>query len=152
MEESRAYIIEKLNDLRLNTSSDFSAFACLNKNTYMIHWNFVSGNLNERYKHMQGRPGKGLAGFVIRADRPIVLDDSLPDIQTKRLEYPIMLAEKLHAAVAVPVKVNGKTEGVLLVGSRIPRIYSEEDIKFVANVAFTIALEPKQSNHHKYSI
>ncbi|MFC4323409.1 GAF domain-containing protein [Litchfieldia salsa] len=138
MEQLNVYINEQLNEIRHKTSSDFSALACLYKESFAIQWTYVSGNHNERYKSMQGRPGKGLAGLVIRADRLMILDDSVLDLQTKRLEYPIMLAENLQAAVAVPVKFNGQTRGVLLTGSRTRKIYTEQDINWILQMASKI--------------
>ncbi|WP_078543786.1 GAF domain-containing protein [Litchfieldia alkalitelluris] len=145
MEKSIVYINELLNEIRFKTSSDFSAFACLNKDSFIIQWKFVSGNLNNRYKKMQGRPGKGLAGLAIRADRTMVLDSSIADIASRRLQYPIMLAENLQAAVAVPVRNAGITTGVLLVGSRYNKTYTVAEIQVITEFAGSIGLLPQTS-------
>ncbi|MBD8070575.1 GAF domain-containing protein [Bacillus sp. PS06] len=135
MEKLNVDILEQLNEIRLKTSSDFSAVAYLYKESLMIHWAFASGNLNERYKSMQSRPGKGVAGLVIRADRAMILDDSVPNLHVKRLEDPMMCAENLLAAVGVPVKTLGRTNGVLFVGSREQKTYTEQDIEMMNELA-----------------
>jgi nitrogen regulatory protein A len=135
MECSIVEINKQLDQLRARTASDFSAFASIDKETHLITWRYASGNRNERYKHMHGKPGKGLAGLAVRSDRVITLDQSISDYARKRLDYPIMLAENLQSAVAVPVKDNGETYGVLLTGSRILRHYSQDDLKIIEDIS-----------------
>ena len=138
MECSIVEINNQLDQLRAQTTSDFSAFACIDKETHLITWKYASGNQNERYKHMHGKPGKGLAGLAIRSDRMITLDQSISDYARKRLDYPIMLAENLQSAVAVPVKANGETYGVLLTGSRTLRQYSQDDLKIILDISVKV--------------
>jgi nitrogen regulatory protein A len=139
MESPLVEMTKQLNQLRSLTDSDFSAFATISKNDQLISWKYASGNRNERYKHMQGKPGKGLAGLAVRADRVMILDVSNPDYARKRLEYPIMLAENLQSAVAVPVKDNEITCGVLLTGSRTLRKYSQDEVKMIQEISLKIA-------------
>jgi len=144
MEQIKIEIIKQLDNVRNETTSDFSAFATLRQNDQIIQWNYVSGNTNNRYKNMIGRPGKGLAGFVIRADRAMVIDESTPNYLQKRLDYPIMLAENLQAAVAVPVKADNKTVGVLVIGSRTAKTYTSRELKNIDVTAEALA-----SAYHK---
>lgn len=129
----------QLNALCTATSSDFSAFAQVNEHNYEIHWKYVYGNQNKRYKQMIGKPGKGLSGSVVRFGRNIIIDQNTPDVALRRLEYPIMLAENLQSALAVPVKSYNQILGILLIGSRSPKEYSEEQISFVGRKAEEIS-------------
>ena len=53
----------------------------------------------------------------------------------KPLEYPIMLAEKLITAFAVPIHFNGLPKGVLLVGKRTNQSFSQNEQMTVLKAA-----------------
>ena len=128
-------IKHKLNTLCTGTSSDFVAFAQVNERNQSIHWNYVVGNRNQRYKQMVGKSGKGLSGTVLRFGRIIVVDLNTPDYEKTRLEYPIMLAENLYSAIAVPVYFKDKIDGILLVASRSLKAYTPNQIKDISVAA-----------------
>ncbi|MFS0862892.1 GAF domain-containing protein [Fredinandcohnia sp. 179-A 10B2 NHS] len=131
---------QKLYDICTSTSSDFSAFADVNQQNQAIHWKYAHGNINERYKHMVGKPGKGLSGSVVRFGTSIIVDSGTPGFEKLRMQYPIMLAENLYAAVAVPVYFKGNINGILLVGSRTSKKYTMEQINQIKAAAddFTV--------------
>nr|WP_275695486.1 GAF domain-containing protein [Fredinandcohnia sp. SECRCQ15] len=128
-------IEQQLKKLIATTSSDFSALACIKELDHTIHWKYATGNSNERFRHMVGKPGKGIAGSVFRFGREIVLDQDTVGYDKIRLGYPIMLAENLLAAIAVPLFANGKIRGVLVTGSRSIRKYTVEEINQVKETA-----------------
>ena len=139
MENVQSYIEVELECLRDLTTSDFSAMAFMESGEYRIRWKYASGNGNERYKQITLKPGSGLAGIVIRIGRPVMLDMNVPDAQSMRYEYPIMLTEHLEAVVAVPFMFD-ETQGVLLVGSRSMRTYSVHEIELIVSTAERLAL------------
>lgn len=117
---------------------DFVGFAFQNSNGPEIRWHIAAGNLNEKYKLITLRYGKGIAGRVISTGRPITITDFPNDVVGKALENPIMLAEKLIFSFAVPVTCKGISKGVLLVGQRSSKRLSELDKKSVQKTAWTI--------------
>ncbi|MFT4415929.1 GAF domain-containing protein [Fredinandcohnia humi] len=135
MEAIKIQIEHQLHEICTITSSDFSALAKLQQRTQDIYWEYAFGNRNERYKHMVGKPGKGLAGSVIRLGTTMIVDQDSPGFEQLRLQSPIMLAENLQSAVAVPVQCKGKISGILLVGSRFRKKYSIEQINQIKTVA-----------------
>ncbi len=135
MDTIQVDIEQKLHDLCTNTSSDFSAIAHVDQGNQTIRWEYAHGFTNNRYKNMVIRSGKGLSGSVVRFGTTMILDIDTPDRQRTRLQYPIMLAENLVSAVAVPIHVNGKVDGVLLIGSRTEVKYTTEQIEFLKKVA-----------------
>lgn len=139
VETIKTDIETKLNELCTITSSDFSAFAQVNEHNHEIHWKYVYGNQNKKYKQMIGKPGKGLSGSVLRFGRNIVIDQNTPNVAQKRLEYPIMLAENLFSAIAVPVKSYNQIKGILIIGSRSPKYYDDEQISQVSGTADEIS-------------
>jgi nitrogen regulatory protein A len=129
-------IQEELDSLCKITTSDFSGLAWIDQHDNRIRWLYVSGNSNERFKRLALKPGRGLAGLVLKLGRPIVIDTSMPDSERIRLhhDYSIMLVEDLHAAIAVPIKIQDETLGVLLIGNRSERYYEENDLHLISNM------------------
>ncbi|WNS73785.1 GAF domain-containing protein [Bacillus sp. DTU_2020_1000418_1_SI_GHA_SEK_038] len=97
---------------------DFVGLALQNKEGPDVRWHFAAGNSNEKYKRITVRYGKGIAGKVISTGSPITIKNFPEEITGKALEYPIMLAEKLVYAFAVPLFIKSVPKGVLLVGRR----------------------------------
>lgn len=104
--------------LLTSINADFVGFALKNKENSDVKWLFAAGNSNEKYKRITVRYGKGIAGKVISTGRPITIHNFPHGIPGKPLDYPVMLAEKLIYAYAVPLFLNGVAKGVLLVGRR----------------------------------
>jgi nitrogen regulatory protein A len=120
-------IQDELDSLRNQTASDFSGLAWMDQHDNRIRWFYVSGNSNERFKRLALKPGRGLAGIVLRLGRPLIIDSRLPNLERTNLqhEYSIMLVEDLLAAIAFPIKIQDETRGVLLIGDRSDRYYEE---------------------------
>ncbi|MEH7124923.1 GAF domain-containing protein [Bacillus sp. JJ1773] len=97
---------------------DFVGLALQNQEGPDVSWHFAAGNNNEKYKRITVRYGKGIAGKVISTGSPITIKNFPEEITGKALEYPIMLAEKLVYAYAVPLFIKSVPKGVLLVGRR----------------------------------
>lgn len=135
MEALQVEIKQRLRDLCTNTSSEFSAIATVDQESQTIRWEYAYGFTNNRYKNMVIRPGKGLSGSVVRFGTTMILDINTPNRQKTRLQYPIMLAENLVSAAAVPIHSNGKVCAVLLIGSRSEVIYTTEHIELLKRVA-----------------
>ena len=81
------------------------------------------------------RYGKGIAGKVISTGRPMIVEDFPHHISGKPLEYPIMLAENLVTAFAVPIHFNSLPKGVLLVGKRTNQPFSKSEQATVLEAA-----------------
>lgn len=132
-------IQEMIDGLRLSTSSDFCGLACLNGT--MLRWKVTSGSSNERVKRMEMRPGQDLVGTALRTGRTARSDAQSPGEHTPG-RCPLMLAERLVSAIAVPVFQEGSVPGaVLLVGSRLPCIFSPNMVLQTEQVA--LRLQPK---------
>lgn len=117
---------------------DFVGLALQNQEGPDVSWHFAAGNSNEKYKRITVRYGKGIAGKVISTGSSITIKNFPEGISGKVLEYPIMLAEKLVHAFAVPLFINSVPKGVLLVGRRsnIPLTEKEQLTVKQAAIAF----------------
>lgn len=90
-----------------------------------IHWRYVSGETNERYKKIELKKGKGVAGIVIKTGRDwIELDIETSSLQTHLFDFPIIRFEKLTSFIAVPLWKYNKVAAVLLIGNRSKRPFT----------------------------
>ncbi|MDN4527724.1 GAF domain-containing protein [Fictibacillus fluitans] len=110
-----SFLIE-LEKLAQELQSSFAGIALQDGAGSDVHWRYACGNRNEKYKKISVRYGKGIAGKVISTGRAIQVDEFPKSITGKAVEYPIMLAEQLVSAYAVPLILAGQLKGVLLVG------------------------------------
>lgn len=122
-----------LSELRRLTATDFAALAWADSNEQTIRWKYASGNRNDRYKRIVLRLGKGIAGKVMRSGRPMVIYSFSPKSGDDPREYPILLAENLKSIVGVPVLVNGRVLGVLLVGCRNEQVFETDIVELVSS-------------------
>ncbi|HEY2421074.1 MAG TPA: GAF domain-containing protein [Neobacillus sp.] len=120
-------VIDVCNQLMNRVDVEFVGLAIQNEIGPDIMWHYALGNLNDKYKRITVRFGKGIAGKVISSGSSIQIIDFPNDILGKVTDYPIMLAEKLLAAYAVPLFFNHVPKGVLLVGNRSKKLFSEDE-------------------------
>jgi nitrogen regulatory protein A len=127
--------VQACNKLKEEIHCDFVGIAIQNQKGPDIKWYYAAGNLNEKYKKITVRYGKGIAGKVILTGRPMSILNFPEHIFGKALEYPIMLAEKLVSSYAVPIFCNTSPKGVLLVGQRHAYSFSEKEEQAVQQTA-----------------
>jgi nitrogen regulatory protein A len=130
----------ELDQLRSVTSSDFSGMAWIEHHDSRIRWLYASGNSNERYKKLALKPGRGLAGLVIKLGRHVIVDAAMQNLERLRHDYSIMLVEQLLSAIAVPITIRYETCGVLLIGDRTERLYETSDLYPIIHSADLLAL------------
>lgn len=122
-------ISEFIHHIRLSTRSDFAALALLSQDGRRYRWQYTSGNQNDRYKQMVVRKGKGLAGMAVLLGRTLTID-SQSDLSIKLdMDSPLMMAEGLQAAAAIPVREAVGDHGVLVIGIRRTYCYSENELR-----------------------
>ena len=69
--------------------------------------------------------GIGLGGQVLTTERPARTDNYLEDAAHRKDFEPFAQAEKVVAAIAVPVRSERAVEGVLYLGNRVPRPFTD---------------------------
>ncbi|BCJ86885.1 GAF domain-containing protein [Effusibacillus dendaii] len=124
-----------LSTIRRLTDTDFAALAWTDEKNQTVHWRHASGNRNDRFKRIVMRPNKGVAGSVIRSGRPLILKSFTPKSGDDPQDYSILLAENLKSAIIVPLTINERVKGVLLVGCRHLRTFDEQSIELVIDFA-----------------
>ncbi|MBB6454033.1 GAF domain-containing protein [Salirhabdus euzebyi] len=134
MELNELFLLD-CSELRENLSCDFTGVALQQQIGIDVNWPFVCGNRNEKYKHLLVRYGKGIAGKVIASGSPMTINSFPENILGKTTDYPIMIAEKLISAYAVPLFWEGKPKGALLIGYRSKHNFTTEEINTVRDGA-----------------
>ncbi|MDO6654447.1 GAF domain-containing protein [Anaerobacillus sp. 1_MG-2023] len=121
--------------LKRDLSCDVVALALQNRAGLDITWPCVIGHRNEKYKYITVRYGKGIAGKVISSGRQMEITSFPNGILGKSIDYPIMLAEQLISAYAVPLLCDDSPKGALLIGYRDVHVFTEEEKSRVMEVA-----------------
>ena len=80
--------------------------------------------------------GSGFAGRIAATGQPLVIDH----VDTTTVVNRILIDEGLAVIAGVPITAAGRVLGVLHVGSRTPRRFSEADIELLRLVADRAAM------------
>lgn len=135
MYEGCGNLADRLEAFRAQLSLDYAAVARVDGRDNRIRYDCVIGNMTNRHVQMVNRPGNGIAGQVVRHGRPVFVDASRTDLAELKLQYPIMLAEKLEAVLAVPVYNEDKVAGVLLGAVRRERSFTSAEVELAEQQA-----------------
>jgi nitrogen regulatory protein A len=138
-------INKQIEDIRISSCSDFAALALPNDFGLLFHWHYASGNVNERYKRIVVRQGKGLPGMALMIGRVITMDEYPISREGLKIECAVMLAENLKSAVAVPIRTAFRNLGLFLVGNRRAHVYSADELAYLqtSGEEFSALTSPK---------
>ena len=139
MDKIEQSINQCLEELRKQTGADFSAFACQEPGEAVIRWKYAVGNHNERFRRIVLRFGKGIAGKVLMSGRLMIVENYKPGQHDDPREYPILYAEELQTAMGVPVIIQDRVKGVVLIGYRTPCTIEEKVVELTEHIAKQVA-------------
>jgi len=128
MESDFSRLRELLEQFRETLEFDYAAVARVDERDNQIRYECVTGNHTNRHVQMVKRPGSGIAGHVVRHGRPVIIDETRDDLAELKVRYPIMLAEKLEAVLAVPIFHGDLVGGVLLGAVRRKRTFASGEV------------------------
>jgi signal transduction histidine kinase len=80
--------------------------------------------------------GGGFAGRIAAEKRPVILDD----VDHAHVLNPILREKGIKSMLGVPLVVEGAVQGVLHVGSLVPRAFAEDEVELLQLVADRAAL------------
>ncbi len=91
--------------------------------------------------------GEGISGLVVKERLPIVVKDVLKD---ERVRYPLEVSKQGYRSIlAVPILFCDEALGTLTVYGKIPRNFTENEIKFLATFASQAALAIKNARFYE---
>ncbi|MCZ8518181.1 MULTISPECIES: GAF domain-containing protein [Paenibacillus] len=131
-------IQELFDRLRTETGSDFVGIAVTDGSHRQGRWIGASGSQNDRYRHMVLKPGRGLAGTALLTARSVTGRAGSRQRASGDADCPLMLAEGLSSAAAVPIRHLGRMLGVLYVGMRQEHEYTPFSLTVLEARAETI--------------
>lgn len=120
-DEPRYNYQKEIDTLRSRFGLDFVSVALVQpaEDRFVLTWQFVSGNINNRYKRIVLHSGKGVAGVVFKTGKPLLMKNVKMNVGSKDLfNYPIIMAERLQSLGALPLWSYNRVMGVLLIGFR----------------------------------
>ncbi|MBT2289336.1 GAF domain-containing protein [Paenibacillus albidus] len=128
----------ELDQIRNVLGYDFMALALVESAEfdYVIKWKYASGNLNDRFKRIVLRSGRGIAGLVFKTGKPLLLSSVRNQVGLNHLfKYPIIKSEELASIGAVPLWNDARVAGVLLGGFRSGLQVNEERLEALKKYA-----------------
>lgn len=114
--------------IRTSSFSDFVALALPIEKGNKYRWSFVSGNTNHRHQQMLVKRGKELSGMAMLLGRSLVKGSGSLEDEKYKLECPLMLAEGLKTAAAIPIPLKMGGMAVLFVGLRNVHHYTVSEL------------------------
>lgn len=133
----------ELQQLKSELKLDFIALALADENYRDIYWKIALGANTERYRKIMVRMGKGMAGKVLKSKAPYIVSYFPEEVRDEMLEFPIFLIESLRSGMGVSVDSSRPEQklsyGVLLVGQRKERVFSQQEVERVEQSAAALA-------------
>jgi len=123
-------ITSSLDQLRLNSRSDFAAVGLLDASKHKLSWSYLSGSVSERTMQIVQKSNVGLTGTAIRTGRPSKSTAVATVSERFKLGEPIMLTEQLHMAVSLPVLSASQLACILFLGRRSSDQFSAEELNY----------------------
>lgn len=120
--------------------ADTAGLALLIEPSGDIRWELLTGSSGDPSTSLRLAPGEGIAGRAIQAGEPVIIEDMAAEAEDTRAAYPVLARENLRAALAVPVRIAGKTVGALMVGHRTPYSFRLGDLKLLTSVGNQVAV------------
>lgn len=118
-----------LRRLKAATDSDEATILLLNDEGNALQVRGSIGLEREVTESVQIPFGRGVAGRVAASQKPVII----PDLRQVDAVSP-WLREQYRSLVAVPLIVEGRSVGVLHVGTETPRTYTEDDARLLMTV------------------
>jgi signal transduction histidine kinase len=92
--------------------------------------------------------GRGFAGRIAAARRPVIIDD----LDRADVWNPILREKGLKSMLGVPLLVGADVLGVLHVGTLVPRKFRQDDLELLQLVADRVALAIERARLHEETV
>jgi nitrate/nitrite-specific signal transduction histidine kinase len=119
--------------------ADAAGLALANGPAQEIRWTVFVGGREGALKEVRLRPREGVAGRVVATGNLVMVEDAENEIDREGA-HPILTAEGLRAALAVPLRRGDRTLGALMVADHAPRRFTDEEAILLSSFANQVAV------------
>ncbi|HEX9896877.1 MAG TPA: GAF domain-containing protein [Dehalococcoidales bacterium] len=121
------------------TRAEIGGILLLDEKTQTLSYKASRGLTPQFVKGTAGMAiGEGVAGLVAQEGTTILVDDAQKDPRISR--RPIVVQEGLRGFLGVPLKSKERMVGVLTIGSRIPRLFTQQEVQFLTALGHQLGL------------
>ena len=124
-------LLELLTRVRGLLGADTAAVLLIDTNAQQLVATAASGIEEEVRQGVRIPLGKGFAGRIAAQKQPVVLDR----VDAHSVVNSILLEKKTKSLLGVPLLAEGTVQGVLHVGTLIPRRFTEHDVSLLQMAA-----------------
>jgi len=137
LDELLTLIAERCREL---LACEVVGFALLEERAKTIVWRAMCGCRTETHKRVTYHPSDGVAGRAISTGGPIVVHDFLTDGGIDPREFPISFAEGLRSVVGVPLEIDKRPRGCLMIGYRSVHEFTSDEIDTLTSFSLQAAI------------
>ena len=131
-----AVVLQRITDCaRELAGGDFAFIAPLEAGGQAAVIAAVSGARTAAAMGLRMEAGLGASGRVLSTGEPFVTDHYLTDPRVSQEHAEIIAAEGLGGEVVLPLRFRGQVTGVLGVGSRTRRVWTDADLRLLGKLA-----------------
>ncbi len=105
-----------------------------------VRWTIFVGDRADAYKEIRLRAGQGVAGRVVVTGSPVIVEDATQEVADNPDAHPILTAEGLRGALAVPLRRGERTLGALVVAYHAPHRFANEEVVLLSSLANQVAM------------
>lgn len=105
-----------------------------------VRWTIFVGNRAEAYKEIRLQAGQGVAGRVVATGSPVIVEDATQEVADNSDAHPVLTAEGLRGALAVPLRRGDRTLGALVVAYHAPRRFADGEVVLLSSLANQVAM------------
>lgn len=119
---------------------EVAGFALLDEPTRRIVWRAMSGCQTETFRQVTYADWAGIAGRAISNGRPVYVHDFLTDSGIDPQEFPISFAEGLRSVLGVPLEIDKRARGCLMIGYRSVHEFDGDEIETLTSFSLQAAI------------
>jgi signal transduction histidine kinase/ActR/RegA family two-component response regulator len=109
------------------TVSDQALIALRDFASGEMRFRYWAGTLYTQMDAVLIEPGKGAGGIVMVTGQPVRTSDYAADPKLSKEYVDIATADSIVALLVVPIKIVGRVEGLIYVGNRTKRAFTDHD-------------------------
>jgi len=134
------------------TGADLAHLALRDADTEAMVFRYGAGARYEQYTNHRIEPGKGVGGRVLATGEAFRTANYAEEPRITKDYLAVTLSEGVIAELAVPIRIEERTEGLLFVDNRSARPFTEHDERTLQQLADHAALAIRNARLHAMAV